>query len=559
MTIADVNAEKGQALAAELGLEFVACDVREEDQVAGRGRARAAAEGGLRIAVCCAGTGWAQKVAGSKGPHPLLPFETIIAINLIGTFNVLRFAATAMIAGEPLHDGERGVCVNTASIAAFDGQVGQIAYSASKGGVVGMTLPAARDLAQYGIRVNTIAPGLFDTPLLAALPEEARRSSARACPSRSASARPRSTRSSPASIDREPDAQRRDDPARRRAAHAAALSSAQARRSTSMRHAHAAGDAHRLDAVGRVERLEVVEQRGHDARAGHPERVSERDRAAERVELLGVDPSSSMHGTICAANASLISTTSMSPIVMPVSASSFWIAGIGPSPMISGRGSRRRSRRRCGHCGFKPRVARLSSDMISSAAAPSLSGQALPAVTVPPSLNAGFSAASFSSVVPARGPSSLVTTVSGKLDLVALLVGLPCARATVTGTISLSKWPDDRLDRAGLGDDRPLVLGLAADLAAIGHVLGRQPHRDVDVVGGALGAVELVVELERRAAARARDGLDAGGDVGVALARLDRVEGHARRLQRGRAEAVDGLAGTWWSIPASSDATRPML
>ena len=113
-------------------------------------------------------------MAGSKGPHPLLPFETIIAINLIGTFNVLRFASAAMIANQPLDDGERGVCVNTASIAAFEGQVGQIAYSASKGGVVGMTLPAARDLAQYGIRVNTIAPGLFDTQLLAALPEEAR-------------------------------------------------------------------------------------------------------------------------------------------------------------------------------------------------------------------------------------------------------------------------------------------------------------------------------------------------------------------------------------------------
>ena len=175
VTIADVNAEKGQALGEELEADFVACDVREEQQVQ-EAVARAAADepGGLRIAVCCAGTGWAQKVAGSKGPHPLLPFETIISINLIGTFNVLRYAATAMIAAEPGADGERGVCVNTASIAAFDGQVGQIAYSASKGGVVGMTLPAARDLAQYGVRVNTIAPGLFDTPLLAALPEEAR-------------------------------------------------------------------------------------------------------------------------------------------------------------------------------------------------------------------------------------------------------------------------------------------------------------------------------------------------------------------------------------------------
>jgi NAD(P)-dependent dehydrogenase (short-subunit alcohol dehydrogenase family) len=174
VTIADVNAEKGEALASELGLVFVPCDVREEEQVQAAVERATAAEGGLRIAVCCAGTGWAQKVAGSKGPHPLLPFETIISINLIGTFNVLRHAASAMIANDPGEDGERGACVNTASIAAFDGQVGQIAYSASKGGVVGMTLPAARDLAQYGIRVNTIAPGLFDTPLLAALPEEAR-------------------------------------------------------------------------------------------------------------------------------------------------------------------------------------------------------------------------------------------------------------------------------------------------------------------------------------------------------------------------------------------------
>jgi len=174
VTIADVNAEKGQALGADLGLDFIACDVREEQQVQAAVELAARAEGGLRIAVCCAGTGWAQKVAGSKGPHPLLPFETIISINLIGTFNALRFASAAMIANEPLEDGERGACVNTASIAAFDGQVGQIAYSASKGGVVAMTLPAARDLAQYGIRVNTIAPGLFDTPLLAALPEEAR-------------------------------------------------------------------------------------------------------------------------------------------------------------------------------------------------------------------------------------------------------------------------------------------------------------------------------------------------------------------------------------------------
>jgi NAD(P)-dependent dehydrogenase (short-subunit alcohol dehydrogenase family) len=176
VTIADVNTEKGSELAKELGVEFVACDVREETQVQEAVECAGAVTGGLRIAVCCAGTGWAQKVAGSKGPHPLLPFETILQINLIGTFNVLRLAASAMIANEPIEDadGERGVCVNTASIAAYDGQIGQIAYSASKGGVVGMTLPAARDLAQSAIRVCTIAPGLFDTPLLAALPEEAR-------------------------------------------------------------------------------------------------------------------------------------------------------------------------------------------------------------------------------------------------------------------------------------------------------------------------------------------------------------------------------------------------
>lgn len=174
VTIADVNAEKGLALSEELGLRFVPCDVREEGQVEAAVAQAAAAEGGLRISVCCAGTGWAQKIASSKGPHPLLPFETIIQINLIGTFNVLRFAAAAMIGVEPREDGERGVCINTASIAAFDGQVGQVAYSASKGGVVGLTLPTARDLSGYGVRVNTIAPGLFDTPLLAALPEEAR-------------------------------------------------------------------------------------------------------------------------------------------------------------------------------------------------------------------------------------------------------------------------------------------------------------------------------------------------------------------------------------------------
>jgi 3-hydroxyacyl-CoA dehydrogenase / 3-hydroxy-2-methylbutyryl-CoA dehydrogenase len=136
--------------------------------------AAAGVEGGLRISVCCAGIGWAQRTAGKQGPHDLEIFHNVVKVNLIGTFNVLRLAAAAMLDNEPDEDSERGVCVNTASIAAWDGQIGQVAYAASKGGIVGLTLPAARDLASRGVRVMTIAPGLFDTPLLAALPEEAR-------------------------------------------------------------------------------------------------------------------------------------------------------------------------------------------------------------------------------------------------------------------------------------------------------------------------------------------------------------------------------------------------
>jgi len=170
VTIADINEQSGQELANELGGRFVVCDVTNPDQV----QAAVESVAGLRISVCCAGVGWAEKTAGKRGPHSLQPFETVVSINLVGTFNVLRLAAAAMLANEPDEEGERGVCINTASIAAFDGQIGQLAYSASKGGIVGMTLPAARDLASSGIRVMTIAPGLFDTPLLAGLPEEAR-------------------------------------------------------------------------------------------------------------------------------------------------------------------------------------------------------------------------------------------------------------------------------------------------------------------------------------------------------------------------------------------------
>ena len=174
VVIADLNEERGSALAGELGerAQFVRADVTDPDQVQEAVAAAAALPGGLRISVCCAGIGWAERVAGRRGPHALEPFETVIRVNLIGTFNVLRLAAAAILETEPTPSGERGVCINTASIAAFDGQIGQISYSASKGGIVGMTLPAARDLAAGGIRVCTIAPGLFDTPLLAGLPEE---------------------------------------------------------------------------------------------------------------------------------------------------------------------------------------------------------------------------------------------------------------------------------------------------------------------------------------------------------------------------------------------------
>jgi NAD(P)-dependent dehydrogenase (short-subunit alcohol dehydrogenase family) len=175
VTIADVNPEKGEPLAAELGIPFVACDVREEDQVQAAVDQAAQAPGGLRIAVSCAGTGIPIKIASSRGPHPVEAFKVILDINLIGTFNVMRLAAFKMLTeNEPDAGGERGLLVNTASVAAFEGQIGQVAYSASKGGIVGMTITAARDLADKGIRVNTIAPGLFDTPLLGALPEEQR-------------------------------------------------------------------------------------------------------------------------------------------------------------------------------------------------------------------------------------------------------------------------------------------------------------------------------------------------------------------------------------------------
>jgi NAD(P)-dependent dehydrogenase (short-subunit alcohol dehydrogenase family) len=172
----DRDGEKAQALAEDLGKGAVAFegDVTDEAQVQAAVDGAVEAFGELRLVVGCAGIGWAEKTAGKQGAANLQPFETVVRVNLIGMYNVLRLGAAAMNANEPDDGGERGCVVMTASIAAWDGQIGQTAYSASKGGVAALTLPAARDLASRGIRVNTIAPGLFDTPLLAALPQEKR-------------------------------------------------------------------------------------------------------------------------------------------------------------------------------------------------------------------------------------------------------------------------------------------------------------------------------------------------------------------------------------------------
>ena len=173
VVIADLPSSPGQTLADELGerARFVATDVR--DEVAVQAAVDSAGElGELRVAVTCAGIGTPGRVVGRTGALPLESFRQVIDVNLVGTFNVLRLAAAAMVKNEPV-DGDRGVCVMTASIAAYDGQVGQAAYAASKGGVVGLTLSAARDLADKAVRVVTIAPGTFATPMLAGLPAEA--------------------------------------------------------------------------------------------------------------------------------------------------------------------------------------------------------------------------------------------------------------------------------------------------------------------------------------------------------------------------------------------------
>lgn len=176
VTIADINDEVGRALAQEMaGLQFVHTDVTNEESVR-EAVAQAASGGVLRGAINCAGIAIAAKVLGREGVHPLASFRRVVDVNLVGSFNVLRLAAEALSETEATESGERGVIINTASVAAYEGQIGQAAYSASKGGVVGMTLPIARELARYGIRVVTIAPGIFDTPMLAGLPEKARQS-----------------------------------------------------------------------------------------------------------------------------------------------------------------------------------------------------------------------------------------------------------------------------------------------------------------------------------------------------------------------------------------------
>jgi NAD(P)-dependent dehydrogenase (short-subunit alcohol dehydrogenase family) len=176
VVIADVNAGVGEPLAATLGeaVRYVWTDVTDEASVEAAVNMAVQTFGGLQGAINCAGIGVAERTVGRNGPHPLAAFVRVINVNLIGTFNVIRLAAAAMARGQPNAAGERGVIVNTASVAAFDGQIGQAAYSASKGGIVGMTLPIARDLSRDGIRVVTIAPGIFDTPLLGGLPEPAR-------------------------------------------------------------------------------------------------------------------------------------------------------------------------------------------------------------------------------------------------------------------------------------------------------------------------------------------------------------------------------------------------
>jgi NAD(P)-dependent dehydrogenase (short-subunit alcohol dehydrogenase family) len=182
VAVLDINAAAAEAVASRIGGVAAACDVACSDSAVAALAAATAAHGPARVLVNCAGVVNPARIVGRDGPLPLAAFETVIRINLIGTFNLLRLVAAGAQALEPFEDGERGVIINTASVAAFDGQIGQPAYGASKAGVVGLTLPAARELARFGIRVVTIAPGLFQTPMMASLPAEAQASLAAAVP-----------------------------------------------------------------------------------------------------------------------------------------------------------------------------------------------------------------------------------------------------------------------------------------------------------------------------------------------------------------------------------------
>ena len=182
VAICDVNVKLAETVAKEISGLAVTCDVADSASAEAAIAAAAKAHGPARVLINCAGIGVAKRVIGREGPMALADFDRVIRINLIGSFNMIRLAAAEMTKLEPLATGERGVMISTASIAAYDGQIGQAAYSASKGGIVGMTLPIAREFAQFGIRVLAIAPGLFLTPLLAALPQEAQDSLAAAVP-----------------------------------------------------------------------------------------------------------------------------------------------------------------------------------------------------------------------------------------------------------------------------------------------------------------------------------------------------------------------------------------
>ena len=182
VALLDINLDAAKAVAAKIGAIAIRCDVSDSESAVAALKEARDKHGAARILVNCAGIGPPKRIVGRDGPMPLTEFEKVIKVNLIGTFNLMRLVAADMQALEPLQDGERGVIVSTASVAAYEGQIGQAAYASSKGGVVALTLPAAREFSQFGIRVNAVAPGIFATPMLAALPEEAQQSLAASVP-----------------------------------------------------------------------------------------------------------------------------------------------------------------------------------------------------------------------------------------------------------------------------------------------------------------------------------------------------------------------------------------